>query len=711
MRVLLSLLLVLGPVTATSGQAERDGRSDAPTRDERLAAYYEALRARRLLTVEAVRDADLVEAVRRGEQEVLGGRYDEAQRTLYEVVESPRYAMLESLDEYRSAEYMLAEAMHRLGALRSAKRYLYRILRRGPDDPYYGPAFRRAVDVALDSFDLAAAVAELEAFAADDPLPPDAAYELYYLTGRAHLDANEAAAAADALSQVPRQSRFYANAQYLLGVVAARKGALDEAEARFCSIATTADADHYTFFVDQRYFNLRDLTWLALGRVAHEGRRPEDAFYYYFQVPQDSEKVASALFEAAWAMYEGGEHDSALDLLDQLEARFSETPRAHEASLLRGYIHLARCEFDEALNLFTRFTSRFSPVLAEIDRILADPSRKTVFLDELRLASHRTSARSLSAADGVTREVRASGEARAPREEASARLFSLLTLDPEFHRRWRAVRTLDAERARAGRVPTELDAILGRVRGGDAPRPAQPFEDAPDTLLTDVIAAQAALATLTAQLDPIRHAQPRSPALTAAADELLSLGRRAARLRRRLQLHAPVAGVAEPPSGEDLAALLTRDRNAARGFPARTAAVRAGLVQRANAAALVALRSLRHELGGYLRRARIGRIDAVMGSKRRLEIQIESLAAGRFPPELQNPLAVQGLLRDDEEYWPFQGEYWRDEFEEDEPDEAAADEDTADEDAANEDTADEPSTEEAQRDGPAGAAPSALEDA
>lgn len=63
-----------------------------------------------------------------------------------------------------------------------------------------------------------------------------------------------------------------------------------------------------------------------------------------------------------------------------------------------------------------------------------------------------------------------------------------------------------------------------------------------------------------------------------------------------------------------------------------------------------------------MRRARIGRIDAIMGSKRRIEIQIESLAAGRFPAELQDALRMQGLLREDEEYWPFEGEYWADEF-------------------------------------------------
>jgi hypothetical protein len=91
------------------------------------------------------------------------------------------------------------------------------------------------------------------------------------------------------------------------------------------------------------------------------------------------------------------------------------------------------------------------------------------------------------------------------------------------------------------------------------------------------------------------------------------------------------------------------------------------MVEAANDAAIHGLRRLRARVGGELRQARIGRIDAVMGSKRRVEIQVESLAAGRFPPELLDPLRIQGLLRDDEEYWPFEGELWEDEFDETDP--------------------------------------------
>ena len=64
-----------------------------------------------------------------------------------------------------------------------------------------------------------------------------------------------------------------------------------------------------------------------------------------------------------------------------------------------------------------------------------------------------------------------------------------------------------------------------------------------------------------------------------------------------------------------------------------------------------------------LRQARLGKIDAVVGQKRKLERQIEDLAAGRFPAEMFGKLHIEGLIGDDEEYWPPEPERWADEYE------------------------------------------------
>ncbi len=683
--------LALATLLATGGARAQEATPATPPAEDptSLAAYYQAMAERRLIAPETGSATQLREMLRAAEDLYLDDRFEEAQPILYELVESPRFRDFDSLDEYRQAEFMLAGALQRMGALRSAWRYLERILERGGDDPYFGPAYRRAVDVALEGASLAAAIEALRRVAPEGSLAPDAQNELLYLQGRERYDAHDWEGSARFFEQVGRRSRFYANARYLQGVIAAQAGRLEDAEAQFCSIATTSETDAYTFFVDRRYFEIRDLTWLALGRVAHEGRRADDAFYYYFQVPQDSVRVSEALFEAAWSMYEGDDHDTAIDLLDQLEARFPDSPYVHEASLLRGYIHLARCDFEDADRLFRAFQARFTPVVHEIDRILESTARQERLFEEL-LASE-------------ARPVEPAAEGEAPGEGAEAPvdvhalLLSLLEVDPDFYRLNREVRTLDAEAARSGPVEERLGAILGRLAGGETLRPADadiPPVDEATALRRDLAGARAVLRALTEQLEAMRAADASAAQLQPLEQELSGLGRRLAELEQRLDRlqaeHRPAA--AAGPDAGGIEGMLRRDRAAAAGFTARVADVRARMVGAANDAALRALRNLRRDLGGHLRRSRIGRIDAVMGSKRRIEIQIQSLAAGRFPPELMDPLSVQGLLHDDEEYWPFEGEYWADEFEEDEDLDEDEEDDLDDEpapDAGEEDDLDE----------------------
>lgn len=647
------------------GDAESPAEPPPPSEPEAttaLSRYYRAMAERRLISPETGSASQLRDMVRAGEALYLDDRFEEAQRVFYDVVESTRFSDFDGLDEYREAEFMLAGALHRMGALRSAWRYLERILERGTDDPYFGPAYRRAVDVALEGANLPVSIQRLLAVASPDELGPDAANELLYLQGRERYDAHDQSGAVGFFEQVGRRSRFYANSRYLQGVIAAQAGRLEDAEAQFCAIASTPDTDQYTFFVDRRYFEIRDLTWIALGRVAHEGRRPEDAFYYYFQVPQDAARVGEALFEAAWSMYEGDEHDTAIDLLDQLEARFPDSPYAHEATLLRGYLHLARCDFEDADQLFRDFQTRFTPVVREVARILASPARQDRLFEELLAADSRE-----IAPPEATGE--APGEGGLTPVDVHTLLLSLLRVDPTFYRLYREIRTLDAEAARSGQVPDQLGAILARLRGADAPRPADAeirSLDEVTVLRRDLEGARAVLRALTDQLEAMREYGATDAQLDPLEQELGGLGRRIATLEGSLsELQAQQAPPVDSDGEGDLEGLLRRDRTFALRFASRIANVRGRMVDAANAAALHTLRDLRAGLGGHLRRSRIGRIDAVMGSKRRIEIQIESLAAGRFPPELQDPLSIQGLLRDDEEYWPFEGEYWQDEFEED----------------------------------------------
>ena len=96
---------------------------------------------------------------------------------------------------------------------------------------------------------------------------------------------------------------------------------------------------------------------------------------------------------------------------------------------------------------------------------------------------------------------------------------------------------------------------------------------------------------------------------------------------------------------------------------AETRKLRAHLVVATSTIANKALVDLDMRLRELLRRARLTHIDAVIGKKKKLEIEIANLRQGRFPADLFATLQLEGLMGDDEEYWPFEGEYWSDEYE------------------------------------------------
>ena len=79
--------------------------------------------------------------------------------------------------------------------------------------------------------------------------------------------------------------------------------------------------------------------------------------------------------------------------------------------------------------------------------------------------------------------------------------------------------------------------------------------------------------------------------------------------------------------------------------------------------AQVSLDKLYEDTRKVLDKAKLGKVDAVIGQKRKLDIEVQDLAAGRFPEELIGRLWNASMIGDDEEYWPFQGEYWADEYE------------------------------------------------
>ncbi len=95
---------------------------------------------------------------------------------------------------------------------------------------------------------------------------------------------------------------------------------------------------------------------------------------------------------------------------------------------------------------------------------------------------------------------------------------------------------------------------------------------------------------------------------------------------------------------------------------ARIASARKALADEEGALAKDALHRLDLRLSRLLRRARLGRIESVLGRKRALEVEVEAIRLGYLPQDAVDSLDAARFLEDNEEYWPFEGDDWRDEF-------------------------------------------------
>jgi tetratricopeptide (TPR) repeat protein len=600
---------------------------------------------------------------------------------LYAIVESPRFTAFEDFVEYHNAEYDLAAALAMVGAYDSALGYVERALGRGPDSMYFVPGHRLAVDIAVETRDYQGVLARVERATAGASLPASAADEQRYLRAHIAYAAGDLAAAETTLSEIGPKSRLHTSAVYLRGVIRVRQGRFQDAAAALCEIATLPDGDAMAFVVDGRYYTVKDLARLGLGRIAHEQLEYDDAYYHYFQIPDDSDQLPRALFEAAWSMYQKRDLDAARDLLDELFASFPGAPQIPEARLLAGYVELADCRFDEALAYYEKLVVELQPVVEEIDRIRNDPAQRRRLFDralERWQAERADPTRSLAAqtvtpASAAARDGEDQGEGATDGAAAVApgQILALLQVDPKFVRLHEAVSGLHQAAVDA---PHGVRAWSGlgrrvaetRVRAvtGEASIEEEDAADA-NTVLEDVRRLRAELRRAQAELgEGVRAGTLPEDVAREERERLRALGREIAALERRAAASARAADAAiEQAAPPSLRGMIRADLGRARQLDQAARRLTRRLDAAADALAQQAVERLYRDMRRILDKAKLGKIDAVIGQKRSLDIQVQDLAAGRYPVELSGRLWEDGLIGDDEEFWPYEGEYWADEYE------------------------------------------------
>ncbi len=633
------------PPEAVEGPARKDApAARAPRSELGLRPYHEGLAQKKLSPTAQLSTERLRNELALAEEKLAAGRTGEVIADVAGLVESSRFDAFRDTVEGRSLRLVLGEALGRTGADAPARAYLVPLIaeKKTLDLPARR-AVRAMVELGLESDEPEAFVAALTPY--EKSLPEELAGDVAYLRGRSLEKAGRLDEALSALRLVEPRSRFWAQAVYLSGVIETERGRLKEAEELFCKVAdpklTPKEAP---VFGGADFFEVRDLARLGLGRVAHEGYRFDDAQYYYYLVPRDSVHLPEALYEAATTRYEAKDYEGARDYLDDLVSLHRRHVYQDERYILEAYVDMASCKFGPAEQKLEAFLKRYEPVRNAARQIARDPGAVARLVDAV---DRGTDAATVGLGVG---------------DDSARTLASLLRVDDGYNRAAKRLARLERQLRGLDRVEAELGtaraALAGKATDEKALRPqaegplGQSEEDQRER-------ARAQIAEIGRLL---REARASGKVKKAELDQLeKELEALRIELRQMERAAVATAGTA-PPGGASLEAQVDADRRLAGTLRSEARALRSTLQAEQVAQARSALERLDLRLSRLVRRARLGRIETVLGKKRSLEVEIEALAQGFLPPSMVDSLDVARYLGDDEEYWPDDGEDWADEY-------------------------------------------------
>ena len=122
---------------------------------------------------------------------------------------------------------------------------------------------------------------------------------------------------------MPPQSPFYGQALYFSGVCRVEQGQLPEARDLFARVAALPPGD-------ATQTQIRELAFLAIGRIDYELGKYSEALDAYQNIPENSPAFYDALYEIAWTYVKKGDYENARKAAELL------TLGAPEGSLLPG---------------------------------------------------------------------------------------------------------------------------------------------------------------------------------------------------------------------------------------------------------------------------------------------------------------------------------------------------------------------------------------
>jgi len=298
--------------------------------------------------------------------------YQSASVLVYDIVED---AANEKEPQYWDAVNLLAESLYRIKNYYGARNYFNKLLNKG-DKKYFYTALERVIQISavtgnyegLDRY-----------FNIVKQLPNSTITSgIYFTLGKTLYKRGDLTRASEIFGLIDKNSEYYINSRFYLGVIEIKKKNLDNALAIFKNILSLEPQT-------PEHRDLREQAILAVGRIYYEQGKYPEALDAYQGIPRDSPHFEEALYEISWIYVKSNELSKAKQTLELMLLSTNETPELLNAKALYGSVLMKMGEYNPALENFQEMVDRYYPVKEQLQAILEEKENPVQYFEELLL--------------------------------------------------------------------------------------------------------------------------------------------------------------------------------------------------------------------------------------------------------------------------------------------------------------------------------------
>lgn len=279
----------------------------------------------------------------------------------------------------------LAETLKRMGFWGPASFYFSVILEDGPSNRRYLNAVAQLLEIQEQYHDhifIADLIDKNFDGAAFAKLTPRSRIDhINYLLGAFSLRKGKERDAEQFLEFVRKESPYFGEARYLLGLTAIRQGEAAEAVEHFEAVVASIEPESG----DDEQRRLRQLALLAKARASYTTGNYEDSIELYGEIPRYSEFWFQALYEQAWAHYQEQRFGESLGALESTLSPYFAKRHVPEAFVIQGTSYFTYCQWDRVRRVVEQYKELYGPMKTDLEAYLSVTAEETEFLEDVIL--------------------------------------------------------------------------------------------------------------------------------------------------------------------------------------------------------------------------------------------------------------------------------------------------------------------------------------